>query len=79
MNRLELINIHKNYEGKPLLKGINLNVASGETLCLLGTFWQRQEHLATHYRGDWNPRIAAMCGGTERASATCRPGSGSLA
>ena len=36
MNRLELINIHKNYEGKPLLKGINLSVARGETLCLLG-------------------------------------------
>ncbi len=36
MNRLELINIHKNYEGKPLLRGINLSVASGETLCLLG-------------------------------------------
>jgi spermidine/putrescine transport system ATP-binding protein len=35
-NLLELINIHKNYEGKPLLKGINLSVASGETLCLLG-------------------------------------------
>jgi len=36
MNQLELINIHKNYEGKPLLRGINLGVASGETLCLLG-------------------------------------------
>jgi len=36
MNQLEIINIHKNYEGKPLLKGINLSVASGETLCLLG-------------------------------------------
>lgn len=35
-NLLELINIHKNYEGKPLLKGINLSVSSGETLCLLG-------------------------------------------
>lgn len=35
-NSLEIVNIHKNYEGKPLLKGINLNVASGETLCLLG-------------------------------------------
>ena len=36
MNQLEIINIHKNYEGKPLLRGINLSVASGETLCLLG-------------------------------------------
>jgi ABC-type Fe3+/spermidine/putrescine transport system ATPase subunit len=36
MSQLEIINIHKNYEGKPLLKGINLTVSSGETLCLLG-------------------------------------------
>lgn len=36
MNRLELINIHKNYESQPLLRGINLGVSSGETLCLLG-------------------------------------------
>lgn len=36
MNQLEIVNIHKNYEGKPLLKGINLSVSSGETLCLLG-------------------------------------------
>jgi ABC-type Fe3+/spermidine/putrescine transport system ATPase subunit len=35
-NLLEIINIHKKYEGKPLLKGINLSVSSGETLCLLG-------------------------------------------
>ncbi len=33
---LTLTNIHKSYEGKPLLKGISLDVAHGETLCLLG-------------------------------------------
>ena len=33
---LTLSNIHKSYEGKPLLKGISLEVAEGETLCLLG-------------------------------------------
>ncbi len=33
---LTLTNIHKSYEGKPLLKGISLDVAQGETLCLLG-------------------------------------------
>jgi spermidine/putrescine transport system ATP-binding protein len=33
---LTLNNIHKSYEGKPLLKGISLSVAQGETLCLLG-------------------------------------------
>lgn len=33
---LNLKNIHKSYEGKPLLKGISFTVAQGETLCLLG-------------------------------------------
>ncbi len=33
---LKLTNIHKSYEGKPLLKGISFDVAHGETLCLLG-------------------------------------------
>ena len=33
---LTLTNIHKSYEGKPLLKGISLEVAQGETICLLG-------------------------------------------
>ena len=33
---LEVRNISKNYEGKPLLNGINLQVKAGETLCLLG-------------------------------------------
>ncbi|MBT3338369.1 MAG: ABC transporter ATP-binding protein [Anaerolineae bacterium] len=33
---LTLLNIYKSYEGKPLLKGVSLEVAQGETLCLLG-------------------------------------------
>lgn len=33
---LKLDNIHKTYEGKPLLKGISLTVEKGETICLLG-------------------------------------------
>lgn len=33
---LEVKAIHKNYEGKPLLNGVNLKVTGGETLCLLG-------------------------------------------
>jgi ABC-type Fe3+/spermidine/putrescine transport system ATPase subunit len=33
---LELIDLHKSYEGKPLLKGISFSVARGETVCLLG-------------------------------------------
>jgi ABC-type Fe3+/spermidine/putrescine transport system ATPase subunit len=33
---LTLENIHKHYEGQPLLEGISISVAPGETLCLLG-------------------------------------------
>ncbi len=33
---LELINIHKSYEGQPLLRGVSFTVTAGETVCLLG-------------------------------------------
>lgn len=33
---LEVKSIEKNYEGKPLLKGVSFTVESGETVCLLG-------------------------------------------
>ena len=33
---LEVVNIHKTYQGEPLLKGISFSVAAGETVCLLG-------------------------------------------
>ena len=33
---LELIDIRKTYEGKPLLAGVTLRVDEGETVCLLG-------------------------------------------
>lgn len=33
---LELIDIHKTYEGAPLLRGISFTVATSETVCLLG-------------------------------------------
>lgn len=33
---LELKNITKDYEGKPLLKGVSFDVVPGETVCLLG-------------------------------------------
>ena len=33
---LELSDIHKSYEGKPLLNGISVAVSAGETVCLLG-------------------------------------------
>jgi spermidine/putrescine transport system ATP-binding protein len=33
---LELLDIHKTYEGKPLLTGVSFTVEAGETVCLLG-------------------------------------------
>ncbi len=33
---LTLIDIHKSYEGQPLLAGVSFSVAAGETVCLLG-------------------------------------------
>ncbi len=36
MNKLEVVNIQKEYEGSPLLKGISFEVNTGEVLCLLG-------------------------------------------
>jgi ABC-type Fe3+/spermidine/putrescine transport system ATPase subunit len=36
MNMLDVIDLHKTYEGQPLLKGISFSLAAGETVCLLG-------------------------------------------
>jgi spermidine/putrescine transport system ATP-binding protein len=33
---LELVDIRKTYEGKPLLEGVSIAVSAGETVCLLG-------------------------------------------
>ena len=33
---LEVRNVHKSYEGQPLLRGVSMEVARGETVCLLG-------------------------------------------
>jgi ABC-type Fe3+/spermidine/putrescine transport system ATPase subunit len=35
-DKLQVLNIKKEYEGSPLLKGISLEVGKGEVLCLLG-------------------------------------------
>ena len=34
---LEVKDIYKDFEGKPLLKGVSMKVAQGETVCLLGS------------------------------------------
>ncbi|MFN7037275.1 MAG: ATP-binding cassette domain-containing protein, partial [Bellilinea sp.] len=33
---LTVENIHKHYEGQPLLRGVSFEVGAGETVCLLG-------------------------------------------
>ena len=33
---LEVNNLHKTYDGQPLLKGISFSISAGETICLLG-------------------------------------------
>jgi spermidine/putrescine transport system ATP-binding protein len=33
---LEIIDLHKSYDGQPLLQGISFSVSAGETVCLLG-------------------------------------------
>ncbi len=33
---LEVKDIYKDYDGKPLLRGVSMQVAQGETVCLLG-------------------------------------------
>jgi len=35
-DKLQVVNIEKEYEGSPLLRGISLEVKTGEVLCLLG-------------------------------------------
>lgn len=37
MDRLDVIDLYKDFEGQPLLQGVSFHVASGETLCLLGS------------------------------------------
>jgi len=34
---LEVTDIHKTYDGQPLLKGVSFSIAAGETICLLGS------------------------------------------
>lgn len=34
---LEVTNLHKTYDGHPLLKGVSFSIAEGETVCLLGS------------------------------------------
>ena len=50
---LEVRNIFKTYEGKPLLSGISFSVAKGETICLLGASGSGKSHFCGSSL-DWN-------------------------
>ena len=52
---LELRDIFKTYEGKPLLRGISFSVAVGETVCLLGASGSGKSTLLRMIAGLENP------------------------
>jgi predicted ABC-type transport system involved in lysophospholipase L1 biosynthesis ATPase subunit len=53
-NVIEMIDIEKTYRiadnEYPVLEGINLNIAQGEFIALIGPFRQRQVHAYEHSR-----------------------------
>ena len=53
---LELIDIHKDYEGQPLLKGLSFSVHPGETVCLLGASGSGKSTLLRIIAGLETPR-----------------------
>jgi spermidine/putrescine transport system ATP-binding protein len=58
---LELIDIHKSYEGKPLLDGISFTVAAGETVCLLGASGSGKSTLLRIIAGLETPEQGQVC------------------
>jgi ABC-type Fe3+/spermidine/putrescine transport system ATPase subunit len=52
---LELRDIFKTYEGKPLLRGISFSVAEGETVCLLGASGSGKSTILRMIAGLENP------------------------
>jgi hypothetical protein len=51
---LEIKNIHKTYEGKPLLQGVSFTVLGGKPSACWG-LPQRKKHPPAHYYG-WKKR-----------------------
>jgi ABC-type Fe3+/spermidine/putrescine transport system ATPase subunit len=58
---LELINIHKSYQGQPLLRGISFTVEAGETVCLLGPSGSGKSTLLRVIAGLENPGEGRIC------------------
>jgi ABC-type Fe3+/spermidine/putrescine transport system ATPase subunit len=57
---LELRDIFKTYEGKPLLRGISFSVAEGETVCLLGASGSGKSTLLRMIAGLENPESGSI-------------------
>jgi spermidine/putrescine transport system ATP-binding protein len=58
---LELINIHKTYQGQSLLGGISFTVAEGETVCLLGPSGSGKSTLLRMIAGIESPDQGMVC------------------
>jgi spermidine/putrescine transport system ATP-binding protein len=58
---LEVIDIHKTYEGQPLLNGISFTVAAGETVCLLGPSGSGKSTLLRLIAGLEQPEAGQVC------------------
>ena len=58
---LELKQISKTYEGKPLLTNVSLSVASGETICLLGASGSGKSTLLRIIAGLESPEAGQVC------------------
>ena len=66
---LEVIDIRKDYEGKPLLKGISFTLQEGETACLLGPSGSGKSTLLRIIAGLEPPKSGQVCwGGTDLAA-----------
>jgi ABC-type Fe3+/spermidine/putrescine transport system ATPase subunit len=58
---LELKNISKTYEGKPLLMNVSFSVAPGETICLLGASGSGKSTLLRIIAGLESPETGQVC------------------
>lgn len=58
---LEVIDLHKTYDGAPLLDGISFSVAEGETVCLLGASGSGKSTLLRIIAGLESPEQGNIC------------------
>ncbi len=58
---LEVFNLHKSYEGAPLLRGISFTVTADETICLLGASGSGKSTLLRIIAGLESPEQGSVC------------------